>query len=287
MAKKSRSKNYWQILKFKYKLSILNEKTLEDVFAFRLSLLSVIYAGITLFIATLLIVSTLIAITPLKNYLPGYLDVKARQDIVKNALKVDSLEQIISLQDRYLTQVKSVLNGDIKVDSITVNIDSLNNVDPEKLKATKQELEYRKKYEEEEKYNLSIKPTVHDESQDVAFSRPVKGFVKTPFNTARKNFGVNLTTSPSSPVMAVLQGDVILTGMQENGLQFIQIIHPNGFVSIYKNCRQLLKKTGQTVRTGEAIATTINNDDENPGQPFVFELWFKGKAVNPTQYIVF
>ena len=83
--------------------------------------------------------------------------------------------------------------------------------------------------------------------------------------------------------MTVLQGDVIMTGTQENGLQFIQIIHTNGFISIYRNCSQLLKQKGQTVRTGEAIA----NSAKNSGQPFQFELWYKGKPVNPTQYIVF
>ncbi|MDD2797468.1 MAG: M23 family metallopeptidase [Bacteroidales bacterium] len=287
MAKKSRSKTFWNLIRFKYKLSILNEKTLEEIFAFRLSILSVFNAGFLLFIATLLIVSTLIAITPIKNFLPGYLDINARQDIVSNRLRLDSLQGVINLQERYLAQVKSVLSGDIKIDSLTTNIDSLNNIDPEKLKASDEELNYRKQYEEDEKYNLSIKPVVHDESQDVAFIRPVKGVITAPFNVTKKHFGLTINTSPNSAVMAILQGDVILTGTQENGLQFIQIIHPNGFVSIYKNCSSLLKKVGQTVRTGEAIANTDNVGKNKKPTPFAVELWYKGKPVNPTQYIVF
>lgn len=287
MAKKSRSKTFWQILRFKYKLTILNEKTLEDVFAFRLSLLSVIYAGFTLFVVTLLIVSTLISVTPIKNYLPGYLDVKARQDIQKNALKADSLEAIVAIQEKYLAQVKSVLSGNITADSLTTNIDSLNNIDPEKLKATKAEIEYRKQYEEDEKYNLSIKSAPIDDAQQVAFIRPVKGLVFKPFDLAHRHLGISLNTPPSSVVMAVQKGDVALTGKQENGLQFIQIIHPNGFVSIYKNCSQILKEIGQTVKTGEAIAITDEKSEERIILPAEFELWYKGKPVNPATYILF
>lgn len=287
MTLKARSKTFWKKLKFKYKLSILNEKTLEDVFAFRLSLLSVIYAGVAIFVVTLVVVSTLIAITPIKNYLPGYLDIKARQDIQKNALKADSLEEIVALQEKYLKQVKSVLSGDIAFDSLTTNIDSLNNIDPEKLKATDDELEYRKQYEADEKYNLSIKPIVHDEAKDLAFNRPAKGRVLKSFNPARKQLGVTLSTPPQSVVMAVLRGDVILTGKQENGLKFIQIMHQSGFVSIYKNCSEVLKPTGSSVSTGEAIANSDDKATDRAPHPFVFELWYKGKPVDPTHYILF
>jgi murein DD-endopeptidase MepM/ murein hydrolase activator NlpD len=87
--------------------------------------------------------------------------------------------------------------------------------------------------------------------------------------------------------MAILQGEVTMAGVQPNGLSFIQIVHPNGFMSIYKNCGQLLKTVGQTVKTGEAIANTDRKTEKRDAQPFEIELWHKGKPVNPTQYIVF
>lgn len=287
MAKKSKRNNFWQHIRFKYKLSILNEKTLEEAFAFRLSLLSVIQGGIALFILILLLVSALIATTPLKNFLPGYLDIKARQDIVNNALKADSLEELIKLQDRYLVQVKSVLSGNIKVDSLTTRIDELETVSPDKLKASKKEEKYRIEYEEEEKYNLSLKPKIHDDAQDVAFIRPAKGIVKQGYDLSKSRIGITLTCDENSPVLAVLQGEVMLTGLQENGLYFIQIVHANGFVSIYKNCSQVLKPIGTHVNTGDAIANSASKNERREMESFVLEIWHKGKPVNPTQYIVF
>jgi lipoprotein NlpD len=287
MTLKAKSKTLWKKIKFKYKLSILNEKTLEDIFAFRLSLLSVIYAGATLFIITLVAVSTLIATTPIKNYLPGYLDINARQDIQKNALKVDSLVEIVELQEKYLAQVKNLLSGNIEFENITSNIDSLNEIDPEKLKPTDEELDYRKQYEEDEKYNLSKNPIVRDEAQDLAFSRPAKGTILKPFNQGRKQLGVTLSTPSQSVVMAVLRGNVILTGKEENGLKFIQVMHQGGFISIYKNCSEVLKSVGSSVSTGEAIATSDDKAIDRAAHPFQFELWYKGKPVNPAHYILF
>jgi hypothetical protein len=74
-------------MRFKYKLSFLNESTLEEVFALRLSLLSCI---MTLFVFTVLLItltSIVIIRTPIRNYLPGYLDSEIRQTMINNALK--------------------------------------------------------------------------------------------------------------------------------------------------------------------------------------------------------
>lgn len=287
MAKKSKHKNIWQNIRFKYKLSILNEKTLEEAFAFRLSLLSVIQGGIAFFIIILLLVSALIATTPIKNFLPGYLDIKARQDIVNNALKADSLEELLKLQERYLIQVKSVLSGNVKVDSLTTRIDELETVSPDKLKASKKEEKYRIEYEEEEKYNLSLKPKIHDDAQDIAFIRPAKGTIKSNFDLSKQQTGIAMMCDEKSPIMAILQGEVMLTGLQENGLSFIQLVHANGFVSIYKNCSQILKTTGMHVNTGDAIANSATKNERREMEPFIIEIWHKGKPVNPAQYIVF
>lgn len=286
MAKKTRGKTFWQHIRFKYKLSILNEKTLEEAWAFRLSLLSAIWAGLALFAVAVFLVSTLIVYTPIKNFLPGYLDVNARKDIINNALKLDSLENLIQTQEKYLTSVKSVLKGDIKLDSIST-IDSLTNIKPDELKASKGELNFRKEYEEEEKFNLSIQPKQINRMESVDFIRPVKGVITKKFNPAQKQFGISVTTKPDSPVMAALEGDVILCGRLENGTEFIQILHPEGYVSIYKNCSRVLKNPGESVRTGEAIATTAPLSGNKTALPVVIELWHNGKPVNPTQYIVF
>ena len=78
--KQVNKKSFWHRMRFKYKLSFFNEGTLEEVWSFRLSRLSAL-ATLVVFALILITVTSLIIIkTPIRNYLPGYLDVEIRKD---------------------------------------------------------------------------------------------------------------------------------------------------------------------------------------------------------------
>ena len=95
--RKNNKKSFWHRIRFKYKLSFFNETTLEEVWSFRLSQLSA-FLSLALFAFFLIAVTALIIIkTPIRNYLPGYLDVEIRKEIMQNALRADSLERMISI----------------------------------------------------------------------------------------------------------------------------------------------------------------------------------------------
>ena len=133
MARKQRrtnKKSFWHRIRFKYKLYFFNEGTLEEVWSFRLSQLSA-SAMLGLFAFLLIAFTAFIIIkTPIRNYLPGYLDVEVRKEIMQNALRADSLERMIQIQSLYLNNVAGILSGTMPVDSIR-EIDSLARVNPD------------------------------------------------------------------------------------------------------------------------------------------------------------
>ena len=114
MAQKQRrinKKSFWHRIRFKYKLSFFNEGTLEEVWSFRLSQLSA-FAMLALFAFLLIAFTAFIIIkTPIRNYLPGYLDVEVRKEIMQNALRADSLERMIQIQSLYLNNVAGILRS--------------------------------------------------------------------------------------------------------------------------------------------------------------------------------
>ena len=53
-----------------------------------------------------LIAACIIAFTPLRNYLPGYMNSEVRSQIVGNALRVDSLQQVLNRQNLYIMNIQ-------------------------------------------------------------------------------------------------------------------------------------------------------------------------------------
>ena len=63
--------------------------------------------------------------------------------------------------------------------------------------------------------------------------------------------------------------------------------HGNGLISVYKHNSALLKKQGDVVQAGEAIAIIGNSGELTTGPHLHFELWHEGKAVDPELFMRF
>jgi len=278
-------KEFWEKMRFEYKLSFLNENTLEEVFAFRLSRLTSLII-LFLFIVSLVTLTSFVIIkTPIRNYLPGYLDAEVRQEMIRNALTADSLETRLSIQEKYLNNVGAILRGDMKVDEVPT-MDSIKDPHNINLDKSKRTAEFVKNYEEDEKYNLNGLGTASG-AEKAMFYKPVKGIVSSSFDLKEKHYAVDIATTPSEPILATMKGMVIFTGFDPNSGYVIILQHPNGFVSIYKHSDKLLKSQGDTVGSGEAIALAGNTGNLSTGVHLHFELWLDGKPVNPSDYINF
>jgi len=285
--KQSNKKSFWHRIRFKYKLSFFNEGTLEEVWSLRVSRLSALLVlGVFAFLL-ITITSVIIIMTPIRNYLPGYLDVEVRKEIVQNALRADSLERMIAVQALYLDNVAGILAGTIEIDSIR-KIDSLSQVSPDyEIARSRREEEYVHNFEEEEKYNLNSLTINAAPSDGIFFIKPINGIISAAFEPEIKHYGVDLVSSKNESVLATLDGTVVFTGYDDNFGNVIQIQHKNGFLSVYKHNELLLKETGDAVVGGEAIALVGNTGKLSTGPHLHFELWYKGLPVNPADYIAF
>jgi Membrane proteins related to metalloendopeptidases len=283
---KRHNKSFWNRIRFKYKLSFFNESTLEEVWSFRLSQLSG-FISIFIFASILIsLTSVIIILTPIRNYLPGYLDVEVRKEILENAMRADSLETKISQQSRYLENVMSILSGTVSIDSIqTGDTMSYTNSNYD-IPRSNRESDYIKRFEEEEKYNLTaLNP--NPLQTEIFFYKPINGIISSSFNFEKEHFGIDLTSALKESVIATLDGTVIYTGFDPNYGNVITLQHKNDFISIYKHNDILLKEIGDRVIAGEAIAIVGNTGELSTGPHLHFELWHKGAPVNPEEYIAF
>lgn len=286
MVRKKRRKPFWHNFKFKYKLTIINENTLEEVVGLHVSKLNGVSVLLTVFTLLFIIAALIVSFTPLRNYLPGYLNSDVREQIVNNALRADSLQQLVERQNLYIMNIQDIFKGEVKVDSVH-SLDSLTVVRSEELmERTAQEEEFRKQFEESEKYNLTniqAEPDV----DGLIFYRPTRGLLSSNFNPDERHFGVDIAANPNESVLATLDGTVVFGGYAAETGYVIGIQHNRDFISVYKHCGSLLKQTGDKVKAGEVIALVGNTGAQTTGPHLHFELWRKGEALNPEKYIVF
>ena len=99
MAKRRRF--FWKNFRFKYKLTIINENTLEEVLGLHVSKLNGLSVLLSVFAVLFLIAALIVSFTPLRNYLPGYMNSEVRKQIVVNALRADSLAQLLDEHTGY------------------------------------------------------------------------------------------------------------------------------------------------------------------------------------------
>ena len=154
------------------------------------------------------------------------------------------------------------------------------------MERTQAEDEFRKQYEETERYNLT---TIDNASvvTGLVFFRPTRGMITSEFDANTKHFGIDIAASPNESVLATLDGTVILATYTAETGYVIQLQHGQNLVSVYKNCGSLLKAVGDVVKAGEAIALVGKANEKTGGPHLHFELWNRGRALDPSKYIVF
>lgn len=277
----------WDRLKYKYKLSVINETSYEEVFNFRLSQLHVLTALSVLAVILVVLTILLIAFTDLREFIPGYPDGNMRQMIAQNALRVDSLENELLKRDRFFKSIRLVLNGG-DTTSLERSLEDTARYrnDTIRFQISEQENEFRAAIEERERFNLSLgmKEQNHDYYH---FFPPVEGIVTQSFDEKKRHYGTDIVAKANAKVAAVLDGVVIFTDWTVKTGYVIQVQHTNDLISVYKHNSILLKKQGDYVRAGEVLGVVGNTGEESSGPHLHFELWRAGNPLNPENFIKF
>lgn len=282
-----------------FRIIVMNDDTFKEIKSYRYSRSKLFLTIFGSLFGIALIIWGSMALTPLRNILFGFGDIKLRNQLVANQNHVDSLQQALADNNLYIINMQKVFTGELKkndsiyaannnraiysansgtnsgdpLDSISQNTDGLNGdfevTDNDKVVYSDEVLHQ----------NLDL--------SRIHFSPPVKGYISQEYNPAKKHFGTDITAPKNTPVKTVLGGHVILADWTLNTGNVIGIQHNGDLVSFYKHNSQLLKKVGTFVKAGETIAIIGNTGELSDGPHLHFELWHNGQPVNPTSYINF
>lgn len=287
--KNSRWKIFTEQLRNKYRLVILNNDTFAEKFSLKLSPLGLIILLSSVTIVMTSLVISLVAFTPLREYIPGYGNVDDRKNILKISTKADSLENTLAARDWYINNLLNVFEGKTEGKPPRPQKDSTGKYKNIDIKPSEQDLKLRNDIETNQLESTSSKVSANKNNAliNFFFFSPIKGIITTSYNLREEHFGIDIVAKENELVKSTLDGTIVFAGFTAEDGYVVQIQHNNNLTSVYKHNSSILKKTGDYVKAGEPI-TVIGNTGENSKGPHLhFELWHNGFAVNPQDYIVF
>ncbi|WP_396602612.1 M23 family metallopeptidase [Algibacter sp. R77976] len=285
--KKKKPKKIKRKLLDKYRLMILNENTFEERLSFKLTRLNVFVLTSLLAIMLITLTYLLIALTPLREYIPGYSSTALKKKATELSYKTDSLQQVIQMNDRLYESIKNVLSGE--VNAVDFNKDSI--IEAVKLEASEVDLNpiaedslLREKVDKEDKYNLFESAT---SATNFVLFPPVSGTISEHYNAKEKHYAVDIVVAKDTPIKSVADGIVVFAEWTSSTGYVMILEHSYGLISIYKHNASLTKEQGDLVKAGEVIATAGNSGELSTGPHLHFELWNDGYPINPTNFIDF
>jgi len=113
---------------------------------------------------------------------------------------------------------------------------------------------------------------------------PTRGSMIRGFAPERGSKGIDIAGKRGQPVVAAAAGRVVYEGGGLPGYgRLIIIKHDETYLSAYAHNEKILVKEGDTVRSGQAIATLGSTEADRP--KLHFQIRRRGSPVNPLSYL--
>ncbi|MFT4534738.1 MAG: murein DD-endopeptidase MepM/ murein hydrolase activator NlpD [Saprospiraceae bacterium] len=271
-ADKNDKKKFKEKLKDTYRIVVIDVEDLKEVGNYQLSMGQIymyLLSGMLLF--TVILVS-LIAFTPLKRLTPGYGDIEENTKFVELRKKIINIEEELEIQIVYTQGLQNMLsgNGDVSNTIPQSNMLPLTGKSNEVIS----DADLRES-----------KITRYLENQ--YFVPPLLGVISAAYDRANNHLGTDIIAPKDTPIKAISSGVVVSSDFTLDTGNTISVQHQNNVISIYKHNSALLKKSGDKVSAGEAIAIIGNTGELTDGPHLHFELWYNGNPVNPENFINF
>jgi murein DD-endopeptidase MepM/ murein hydrolase activator NlpD len=247
--------------------------------------------------------ASVLAFTPLRTFIPGYGTEQLRRNARLNAIRVAALQDSVTVQRHYIKRLQQLVTG--QVDSVartaTRNTPSVSpsptptadrRAVPEPAPANEGAASGRRVHNQPAMAASSFPATGGGESyvhpsMSLPIQSPVKtGFTTREFDAEKAHFGIDLAVSEGTRVRAVSEGYVVLADWTQEGGYTVAVQHADGYLSVYKHNKRLLKQTGDRVKARETLAVSGNSGEVTTGPHLHFELWRNGLAQDPRPYVI-
>ena len=264
-----------------YRLTLSDDASHKKIRLWRFSRVWGIAMVITALVVGFGVSYAIIALTPLKNAIPGYPDAHFKKDAIANALKIDSLENAMFRWTLYAENLSRILSGEealSEADSIIAANPSryLETVSRDEM--ARRDSVLRATVAAEDRFSVAgVKRELPLEG--LHFFTPLKGAVARGFDL-NLHPGVDVSAPEGSVVCAALDGTVVSAGWTDEAAYSVVVQHQSNIITCYRGNRHLMVKVCDKVAAGKPLAAT-------GGDHLCFQIWHEGQPVNPIDYVKF
>lgn len=267
----------------KYRITLEDESSLEKRIDISARTPILILSILVLTVLTGAIGMFILASTPLKNYLPGYLKEDERTATEEQHLRLDSLVRVYEVNEAYISGILNALNPpenqDLSKDTdrkpMPLSMDSI-------LPISDEERNFIEEIRERDKYNISYASPAA--AQTMMFGSVNKAAVIS--EDSKDKYKAEIILPIGSSVSTIADGKVIsvASSPQASGGYEVIIQHPKGFLSKSSRLSNLMVHPGDRVSAGQIIAGGVSSAGLKNNHMF-FELWHDGDPLIPARYL--
>jgi murein DD-endopeptidase MepM/ murein hydrolase activator NlpD len=302
MSKFEKIKKVWNIMvsewKTRYRLVFSNEDTHEQSFTIRqITIQKVVVVAILATFVVIVLTTILIALTPLRVYIPGYTDQKDYKLYKQTAAKVDSLERQLAVNQQFIDNFTDMLGGKdgaVYEDDASQATPDVHPVERQQSRAGNVEeileeadLILGRVGENSSSNNNGVPNIDQAKITSISIYPPAIGAVTRLFDASQNHYGIDIASADNTTVTCVADGVVISANYTSSDGYTIIVQHPGNMISIYKHNAALMKQVGARVTAGMPIATVGKSGvTKGKSNHLHFELWYNGFPINPLNYLV-
>lgn len=267
----------------KYRLTFEDESSLQKKIDFTAHLPWFILTLIVLIIIAGAFGIFILASTPMKYALPGYLKESERTATEEQHLRLDSLVHVYEVNEAYVKSILYALNPpegsnpgvSMEKKTTPLSADSL-------LPPSETEKDFMEKIRERDKYNVDYESPAA--AQTMMFGSVNKSAVIT--EDSKEKYKAEILLPTGGTVSSIADGKVIsiASNPRESGGYEVIIQHSKGFLSKSSHLTQLMVRPGDRVVAGQVIATGSFNPGRKANK-MVLELWRDGDPLLPSRYL--
>ena len=269
-----------------YKITVEDETRLEKKFQANVSLVTTILFCCGFAIIFIVIGALVMAFTPVKKYLPGYLNEEERILAEESQLRIDSLYDSFLVSEAYINNLRGILseNGpSVQTEKYEGNTFSSLIYSDSLLQSSKEEQDFSSTMRERYRYNVSVIAPIAAES--IIFSPVNEESVIS--EESKDDTKSKVILAKGADAGAIADGTVLLVNnsfdSDEKTSAIIQ--HPKGFLSRYSNLSSCFVKAGDRISVGQMVGSPAF-DNKSGLRTVYIEMWHNGEPLLPSEYIV-